>query len=144
MRKYTKVYEMSLPQFLMARQLFRREEITHFTHFGMFHCLIEVIGDPADIAYAETLLQRLWVTRENSVFPKRHKQLVCEELQQWEIDYTIVRNPLAFEIRTEIDQRLLDRFLSHIRDLTKKRRKARAPKGDLARLVPDDARHLFD
>lgn len=145
---YSKSYEMPFAQFIVAQQLFKNESISYHASFGFTKIIIEVIGSRDDIAYAERLLQKLWVTRESTVFPKKHRALIQEELEAWGISYKQAKNPLAFEVITEIDQRKLERFIKHIKTLTKKpkRTKNHSDKATNNRsplTVPDDASDLL-
>lgn len=145
---YSKLYEMPFSQFLAAQTLFNGESIDYRARFGLAHVTLQVLGSREEIAYAEELLQMLWVTRESTIFPKRHMTLVREELEAWGIEYKRSKNPFVFEIITEIDQRKLERFVKNIKSLTKKpKRQGKGSKGrennELSFSVPDNASGLF-
>ena len=145
---YSKVYELPYGQLSAARRIFEGEGIRYVWRFGFFGCLLEVLSsERAEIGRAEDLLTQLWVTREETVFRSKHRELVREELATWGIPYEELKNPFAFEIRTEIDQRILDRFVAHIGTLTRKDRRGRG-RGRKDRMgamsVPRDVSSLLD
>lgn len=144
---YSKAYEMPFSQFIAAHQLFSGEGINFSGRVGFSRATIEILDSQEKIALAEELLQKLWITKESTIFPKRHMSLVKDELESWGIDYKRSKNPFVFEIITEIDQRKLDRFVKNIKEMTKKpkRKGAQGEKRERSLLtVPDDARELFE
>lgn len=137
------VYQIPVHQFVPAVSWLHAHKLHYFTRVGFRSCLIQLAGSREDQLRFMGFLGDLWVVRTVTIFPLRQKKLVSEELASWGIQYKRLRNPFAFEIRTEIDERELDRFQKAIREITKK------PKGQRGFLkkkqkltVPDDIASL--
>jgi hypothetical protein len=145
---YMQLYEVPVRHLVPSVGWLHEAGMQYFTRFGVQNALLQVAGSEAQLSRFQIFLRELWVIRENTVFPKKHTKLVTEELESWGIAYTRAKNPFAFEIVTEIDERKLSRFLSAVKEVTKKpKRKKREPgqkRSAKNSKVPDDISSLLE
>jgi hypothetical protein len=145
---YMQLYEVPLRHLLPSTTWLHAMNMQYFTRFGLQSALIQVAGSQEELSRFQMFIRELWVLREHSIFPKKYSKLVAEELDSWGIEYERTKNPFAFEIITEIDERKLSRFLHAVREVTKKpKRKKREPgqkRSSKVSKIPDDISSLLE
>lgn len=125
---YMQVYELPVRHLTPVVSWLHAHELRYFTRFGLTNCLVQVVGSERELSKFQFMVRELWIVREYSVFPKRHRRLVEEELHSWGIPFKVIPNALAYEVRTEIDERKLEKFHKAIKELIKDERKQRKNK----------------
>jgi len=139
-----RVYEVPVSHLTPAVTWLNAHDAQYFSRFGWLKSHVQVYGGNQLIKEFEAFLEELWVIRITTTFRAKHKKLVLEELESWGIPYQRKFNPFALDVQTEIDQRLLERFIKAIESLTKKPKKDKNLKLALKSGVPDDISSLLE